>query len=275
MYPFISLNHVTIRPASSADRFEFTKKAGYSGVELWMDEVREYAKGHGGLDSVLELLRHYNLRFDQSLMLRECFSPAHVKERDKFLKEAEGIFQETRHLGGKVILTGTTFGPANLREAPKLFGELCDLAGSFNLDLALEFIGWAETIKDIRTALEIVNKASRKNGGVLYDTYHHYFGGSSFKDLEELPLELIFAVHVVDAKKMNLPVMEISRKHRLFPGKGDIPVADYLRILHDKGYKSFFTLEIFNEAYWKRPGLEIAREGFESMVNILSKSGYK
>lgn len=274
MYPLISLNHVTIRQAPFAERIAITREAGFSGIELWMDEVREYARDHGGLDSVLGLLRQNRLRFDQSLLLRECFSPSHVNEKDKFLKYAEGIFKETKYLGGKIVLACSTFGPADLREAPKLFAELCDLANPFGVQLALEFIGWAETIKDIRTAVHIVEKASRKNGGILYDTFHHYFGGSSSKDLEELPLEYLFAVHIVDAKAMNLHTMEISRKYRLFPGKGEIPIPEMLRILFDKKYRSFFTLEIFSEEYWKRPASEVAREGFESMVRVLSEAGY-
>jgi sugar phosphate isomerase/epimerase len=199
MYPKIALNDYTIQQAPFGDRFDIARAVGFSGVEFQIDEARDYAEKHGGLDSVLELLRRNNLRFDQSMMLRDCFSPAHKNNREAFLRHAEGFFRDTKFLGGKVVLTCATFGPAEMNEAPEMFGELCDLADSFGVNLALEFIGWAETIKNIGTARTIVEKASRKNGGILYDTLHHYFGGSSFRDLEELPTEHIFAVHIVDA----------------------------------------------------------------------------
>ncbi|MCK5553554.1 MAG: sugar phosphate isomerase/epimerase [Deltaproteobacteria bacterium] len=274
MYQKISLNDFTIRQAPFADRFNITREVRFSGIEFQIDEARDYAKEHGGLDSVLGLLRRNNLRFDQSMMLRDCFSPAHKNDREAFLRHAEGFFQDTKFLGGKVVLTCATFGPAEMNEAPEMFGELCDLADSFGINLALEFIGWAETIKDIRTARSIVEKADRKNGGILYDTLHHYFGGSSFRDLEELPTEHIFAVHIVDVNDMDIHPMEISRHHRVFPGKGVIPIPEILDILHAKGYQGSLALEIFNDKYLTRPPLEVAREGFEVMKGILSRAGF-
>jgi sugar phosphate isomerase/epimerase len=275
MYPKISLNDFTIRQASFADRFDITREVGFSGIEFQIDEARDYAKQHGGLDSVLELLQRNNLRFDQSMMLRDCFSPAHKKEREAFLRQAEGFFQDTQFLGGKVVLTCATFGPAEMEEAPEMFGELCDLADSFGINLALEFIGWAETIKDIRTARSIIEKADRKNGGILYDTLHHYFGGSSFQDLEQLPTDYIFTVHIADANDMDLHPMEIGRHHRVFPGKGAVPIPEILDILHAKGYQGSLALELFNDDYWSRPALEVARESFEVMRGILSQAGFK
>jgi 4-hydroxyphenylpyruvate dioxygenase len=274
MYPKMSLNDFTIRQASLSDRFEITRDAGFSGIEFQIDEARHYAREHGGWGSVLELLQRNNLRFDQSLSLRDCFSPTHKKDRKSFLRHAEGVFHYTQFLRGRVFLVRSTFGPAEMDEAPEMFGELCDLADTFELKLALEFIGWAEKIRDIKTARTIVEKADRKNGGILYDTFHHYFGGSSFRDLEELPTESIFAVHIADANDLNMHPMEIGRHHRVFPGKGIIPIPEYLDILHTKGYQGSLALELFNDEYMTRPAPAVAREGFESMTRILSGAGF-
>jgi len=274
MYPKIALNDYTIQQAPFGDRFDIAREVGFSGVEFQIDEARDYAEKHGGLDSVLELLRRNNLRFDQSMMLRDCFSPAHKEDREGFLRYAEGFFRDTQLLEGSVVLTCATFGPAEMNEAPELFGELCDLADSFGINLALEFIGWAETIKDIGTARSIVEKADRKNGGILYDTLHHYFGGSSFRDLEGLPTEHIFAVHIADVNDMDIHPMEISRHHRVFPGKGVIPIPEILDILHAKEYQGSLALEIFSDEYSTRPAIEVAREGFECMTRILSEADF-
>ena len=274
MYSQISLNDITIRQAPFGERFDIARKAGYSGVEFRVDEARDYGREHGGLGSVLELLQKSGLRFDQALLLRECLSAAHQKERDKFLKEAEAFFRDTKFLGGKCVLACSAFGPVDLKAAPVLFGELCDLAEAFGISLALEFIGWAETIKDIRTAREIIEKAGRRNGGIYYDTLHHHFGGSSFQDLEELPTQSIFGVHIADALNLDLNAFDIGRKHRLFPGHGVIRIPEMLTILNKKGYRSFFALELFNEEYVKRPALDVAKEGFDLTAKALSQAGY-
>jgi 4-hydroxyphenylpyruvate dioxygenase len=148
------------------------------------------------------------------------------------------------------------------------------VAADFDIRLALEFVGWAEVIKDIRTARTIVEAAGRPNGGVLYDTFHHFFGGSTMDDLRALPTEQIFAVHLVDATRMDLSTLEISRKHRLFPGHGSVPFAEILSILHDKHYDGFMSLEMFNEQYWQRPPLEVAREGYAAMTRLIGAAGF-
>jgi len=274
MYPKLSINDVTIRHAPYAERFKIARQAGFTGVEIWMDEAREYAKDHGGLESVAGLLRENDLRLDQVLLLKDALSPNHVKDRKNYLKDAEQLFRDTTIVGGKTVVVCATFGTTDVNEAVGLFAELCDLAGVYDLRLALEFIGWAETIKDLRTARTIVEKADRKNGGILYDTLHHFFGGTSMKDLEDVPTDLLFAVHIVDVKRMNLPILEISREHRLFPGKGEVPIQEILGILHSKKYDSTMALEMFSNDYWKRPPLDVAREGFESMSQMVSKAGF-
>ena len=274
MYPKITINDVTIRPAPYARRFAEAREAGFTGVEIWMDEARKYAQENGGPAAVADLLKENNLRLDQVLLLGDAFSDQHLKNRKAYLENAESIFKETQAVGGDTLALCATFGQADLKESPALFAELCDLADEYGIRLSLEFIGWAEIIKDLKTAWEIVDKAGRKNGGILYDTFHHFFGGTGMKDLEQVPTEYIFAVHIVDAHRMDISTLEISRKHRVFPGEGQIPIPEILSVLRDKDYKGFFSLEIFNELYWQRPSAELAGEGFDAMSRMISAAGF-
>lgn len=274
MHAKVAINDFTIRQAPFPERFAIARKAGFTGIEFQIEEARNYAKQQDGLESVLALLQRNQLRFDQAMILRDCFSPSHCMDRTKFITAAESLFRDTQYLKGDVVLACTTFGPADVQSAPEMFAELCDVADAFEIKLALEFVGWAETIKDIRTAWSIVEKAGRKNGGILYDTLHHYFGGSSLRDLEELPLQYIYTVHIADAIDMELPGIDIGRKHRLFPGQGVIPISEILSILNEKGYSSSIALEIFNDEFLKRPAIDVAREGYAVMEKFLTKAGF-
>ena len=99
MYPKISLNDITIRQAPYAERFAIAKQAGFSGVEIWIEEARQ----HGDFEAIIELFRRYDLRFDQSLLLRETFSADHIRNRNNFLDDAEDLFRDTKKLGGKML----------------------------------------------------------------------------------------------------------------------------------------------------------------------------
>ena len=239
-----------------------------------MDEAREYAKHHGGLEAVATLLRENHLRLDQVLLLGDVFSSQHIGNRAAFLDNARAFFRDAQILGATTVVACSTFGETDLSLAPTLFAELCDIAQPYGIRLSLEFIGWAKIINNLRTAWDIVEKAGRENGGILYDTFHHFFGGTPMADLEAVPTRYIFAVHIVDANPMPLSTLEISRKHRVFPGKGVIPIPDILRVLNGKGYNGSIALEIFNEAYWQRPPRELASEGYEVMLRIVSEAGF-
>lgn len=274
MYPYITLNDVTIRSAAFAERFPITRQAGFTGVELWMDQVRDFALENGGLEKVRDLAAENDLTVVQMLLLADVFSAAHIQNRTAYLDDAKRFFADTARIGCGQALACATFGSVDVNLASTLYAELCDLAGEFDLRLALEFIGWAETIKDLRTAQEIVETAGRENGGILYDTFHHFFGGTCMADLKAVPIDRLFGVHIVDADRLDMPILQISREHRLFPGKGSVPIPEILDILHRKGYRGPLSLEIFNASYWQRPPQEIARDGFAAMQSVITSVGF-
>ena len=48
----------------------------------------------------------------------------------------------------------------------------------------LEFVGTAEEMKDLPTALRLIETAGADNGGLLVDTLHFHLGGSKPSDLD-------------------------------------------------------------------------------------------
>lgn len=274
MYPYITLNDVTIRPAVFAERFPIARQSGFTGIELWMDEIRDFAAKYGGLETVRDLAADNDLTIVQVLLLADVFSPAHAADRAAYLDYAKRFFADTVRIGCRQVLACATFGSADIDLAGTLYAELCDLAGEYDLRLALEFIGWGETIKDLRTAQKIVESAGCDNGGILYDTLHHFFGGTRMADLEKVSIDRLFAVHIVDAVPLDMPALQISREHRLFPGEGIVPIPEILDVLNRKGYRGPLSLEIFNTDYWQRPMQEIARHGFAAMQSVITSAGF-
>ena len=49
----------------------------------------------------------------------------------------------------------------------------------------------------------------------------------------------------------------------MFPGDGVAPLTQLFRDLRAIGYRGMLSLELFNREYWKRPALEVAKEGLE------------
>ncbi|HSB97880.1 MAG TPA: TIM barrel protein, partial [Spongiibacteraceae bacterium] len=78
------------------------------------------------------------------------------------------------------------------------FAALCDRAARHDLLAHIEFLPWAQ-IDNIHTALRIVAQANRANGGIMFDSWHHFRGGVDNAELLKIPGANIVAVQLNDA----------------------------------------------------------------------------
>ncbi|MEG1603073.1 MAG: TIM barrel protein [Cloacibacillus sp.] len=116
------------------------------------------------------------------------------------------------------------------------FGQLCDLAAKYGMDVNLEFVTWAE-VKDLKAALDLVRTSNKQNARILLDTLHFYRSHVSLDELKAAPKYLFKTVHVCDAGK-KIPtdkesLVHTGRAERLYIGEGAIDIASIVRLLND------------------------------------------
>ena len=75
---------------------------------------------------------------------------------------------------------------------------MCDRAAEHGLDAGIEFLPWTG-IRDAATAAEIARRAGRANGGIVFDTWHHFRGTNDDAALARVPGEQIKAVQLNSA----------------------------------------------------------------------------
>src|SRR5439155_25610864 len=86
-----------------------------------------------------------------------------------------------------------------LDDVAEAFARFCDGAAEYGLLAHLEFYPWSG-IRDLGTTYEIVRRAGRPNGGILFDTWHHLRGPDRGDPKLDVPGERIFAVQVNDVR---------------------------------------------------------------------------
>ena len=258
-----ALNLITIRNAPLAKKIELSRAAGYDGVGLWVDETEEAAGSSGGLQGIAKLLKDNRLTAAELCFVGGWMYPEEA-QRAQAQERAERAFRMAEVLDCECVVACASGGTGELAAAATDFAWLCDLARRFGVRVALEFLGGAQQVKDVRTAWQIVEAVNAPNGGLLIDTFHFYKGGSDLADLEAVTGEKVFLVHVNDCPE--LPRAEMEDRHRVFPGAGDLPLDAIAAVLLDKGYAGFFSLELFNEDYWEQDPYVVAQEGLRSMV---------
>jgi sugar phosphate isomerase/epimerase len=145
------------------------------------------------------------------------------------------------------------------------FAQLCDRAAQHGLLAHIEFLPWAQ-IDNIETALRIVKLADRPNGGVMFDSWHHFRGGFDNVQLAQLPLDKVVAVQLNDAPKLAEDnIVEETMQRRLLPGAGDIPLAEIVSALRNGGCSAPLGIEVFSTELQRRPPLDIGRVAGECL----------
>jgi sugar phosphate isomerase/epimerase len=56
------------------------------------------------------------------------------------------------------------------------------------------------------------------------------------------------------------------------PGDGVAPMDKILKMLHEKNTPVVLSLELFNEDYWKKDPMEVAKIGLEKMKMVVEKA---
>jgi 4-hydroxyphenylpyruvate dioxygenase len=264
--PKLCLNTITI-PGSFPEQVRAAADAGFAGIGVWARDVQECP---GGGAAAALAIREGGLAVPEFLLLRD-FQLLPPARRAQAFADAEILFGLMRGIGADTLLAcGTTApgGDGDLDAAARDLRDLADLANRHGRRIAYEFLAWAPWIKDIATAWEVVQRAGRDNVGLILDTFHVFKAGSRLEDLKPIPPHRIFMVHLVDAPALDLDLLEISRHHRVFPGEGVLPIPELIERMEQKGYRGFYSLEIFNDEYWKRDRGGLAKDGMASLRKL-------
>lgn len=132
--------------------------------------------------------------------------------------------------------------------------------------LGLEFIG-PKTLRANATyafiwtmggMLELCDAIGTGNVGLLLDCWHWYTSHGTLDELKRLTKEQVVYVHVNDAPA-GVPIDEQIDNVRCLPAEtGVIPIAPFLRVLHEIGYDGPVTPEPFSKAVNALPPREAA-----------------
>jgi len=123
----------------------------------------------------------------------------------------------------------------------------------------LKLIAQGLAAEDIRFALEWVGPATSRKAKNPY----------TYEDLKALDPGLIVHVHVNDAPKR--PLRNQIDNQRLLPGEGIIDLVGFLRILKDKGYDGYLSIETFSDELKKLGWQEAARRAKHALDGVLAQ----
>ncbi|MGH8458454.1 MAG: sugar phosphate isomerase/epimerase family protein [Nevskiales bacterium] len=126
------------------------------------------------------------------------------------------------------------------------FGGLCQRAARHGLQVHLEFLPWTQ-VCNIKVALRLVTAAAQANGGVMFDSWHHYRSGGGVAELQGIDGRLISAVQLSDAPEKAGRFLQIEAlRGRRLPGEGDINLPAITQALLTCGCAAPWGIEVFS-----------------------------
>jgi sugar phosphate isomerase/epimerase len=151
------------------------------------------------------------------------------------------------------------------------FADVCADAEEIGATIAMEVLPMSN-VRTLETAKEIVNRAGKLNGGLCLDIWHFVRGGIDFAKIKALPASIINSVELDDAAvAMRGSLWEDTLLHRLYPGEGSFDCPAFIDSIEQAGFRSFYGVEVINEAYRKLPLREQAERSFKGAMAQFSK----
>jgi 4-hydroxyphenylpyruvate dioxygenase len=248
------------------DKLEAAAAAGFDGVEIFENDLLTF---DGSPAEVRRMCEDLGLSIAIFQPFRD-FEAMPEPQRSRNLDRAERKFDTMQALGTDLVLVCSSVHAAALPEPERAAADLREMAeraARRGLRVCYEALAWGRHVNRWRQAWAIVRQADHPALGLCLDSFHTLALGDDLTGLPgAVPAEKLFFLQLADAPKLSMDVLSWSRHHRLFPGQGELPVAEFLKEVLAAGYAGPLSLEVFNDEFRAAPSRRIARDGLRSLV---------
>ena len=266
------LNTSTIRgqKLSIVEEIALAAKAGYQGMEPWIDELETYAQSGGSLEDLGKRFRDAGISVESSIGFFDWIVDDPSRRR-KGLEAARRSMDLVRRIGGKRLAAppvGATDQPMNdLLKVADRYRDLLVLGDEIGVVPQVEVWGFSKTLGRLGEAAQVAIEAGHPKACILPDVYHLHRGGSNLNGIKLLAPSAIHVFHFNDYPA--IPVRDkLTDADRVYPGDGVAPLKPLLRDLSAGGFRVMLSLELFNRKYWSQdpPHRHQSRAGEDESV---------
>ena len=266
------LNQATLMQCNAEEFLRASFEAGFRTVEFRSSKIEEYLN-RTSHRKLTQLLQELQIRV-AGLNGLEFFSLV-PKDNDLFmLKRAEvqlhlcQLFRITHLILVPSLRVEGMDQDTVIKRTVETTSLILDMAKKMGICLALEIVGNpAFSLRKIDEALQILKRVDDDDLFLALDNICLYEGLNEINDLSKIPVKKIAIVHANDARKKD--ERNYGLQERILPGKGDLDLRGFYRILKEKNYKGPVSVELFNEEVWKMPPREAARLAWKSIQEFL------
>jgi sugar phosphate isomerase/epimerase len=272
-FPFtFCLNTATIRGQNLGfiKELEVAATAGFSGVEIWIDTLKQYLNNGGSVKEIKNKLASLNLKIENCIAFHEwvvdddATRNANTEEMKKDIELLASFGCKRIAATGKGLTNDTTISLDTIAERYKL---VLELGVSFNVIPLLEMWGFQKQFSTVSEVTYCAMQTGNASAKILLDVFHIYKGGSSLNTLPFINPEINDILHMNDYPS-TLSREVITDADRIYPGDGVAPLKQILKTLKRKDQPLILSAELFNKDYYKQDALLVAKTALNKMKAV-------
>jgi 2-keto-myo-inositol isomerase len=229
-------------------------KAGYDGIEVWIDELDRYTSSGKSLKDLGKQIADSGLKVESAIAFANWLVEDE-KAADQEFEKAKRDMEKVAAIGGSAIAAppvGQNDRPIkDWNFAAQRLARLGAVGREVGVVPQLELWGFSQAIGHVSQLLQLAALVETRDFGVLLDVYHLYKGGSPDNALRLVSGSQMALFHINDYPAMP-DRTNIADKDRVFPGDGIAPLNQIFCDLESSGFQGALSLELFNPEYWQK-----------------------
>jgi len=261
-----SLNCSTIKTTPLMEKIRIAGETGYTGIELWFDDVDGHVAAGGGLSEIRSALNDNGLTVVTMIFLKGWWDTEDAL-REAAMTECRRRMEIAAELEAVHYVAGPPLGPVDVELGARRYRELLELGIAIGVKPAAEYLGFAEEFNTAEKAVELITRSGHPAATIVHDPFHIFRGGGSFDVVATLMPEQIAVFHFNDAP--DFPPRQLQHDpDRVMPGDGWLDLRGVLQSLKQIGYDGWISLELFNRDWWRKDPRETAKVGLQRMQQL-------
>jgi sugar phosphate isomerase/epimerase len=244
-------------------RVETAAKAGFKGIGIWHADL-DYTLRTLSLKDMKRILDDNGIRHVELEFLLDWFLDGERKQQSDIQKQK--LFTAAQALNARSIKVGDFFRtPCPMPKLIDSFATLCaDAAANTAAKIGYEMMPFS-IIDSLPAALELVQGAGAKNGGIFFDLWHIVKIGIPFDDVASFPKHYWAGVELNDGYiKSMANVHEETTQYRKLCGEGQFDVKGFVARLRNAGWPGPWGIEVLSGELRRRPIEEVAERAFRT-----------
>ena len=259
----LCLNTSTIKPVPLMEKVRLVADAGFSGIELWINDVYEFVGQGGEVSDLIKLLA------DRGLKVPNCIAVRGWGEADDFeypmqLEDIKRRMELAARLGSPSIVATPPRMPTDLAQITRRYADLLKVGRSVGVKPLMEYISFLKSVYTLEQCWQVVRDCGEPDAVLIPDAFHTWNGPGDPDLLTKIPVKYIAHYHFDDAPAGKPPGTQTD-PDRVMPGDGVIDLHAEVRRLKQIGYTGWVSLELFNRELWAKDPREVLKIGMERM----------